>query len=501
MRIVTLVLALALALAGSIPAAGEGTSIFYLRPADAINLNPWQADDFYSTEIAANIFEGLVRFRKNTTSIEPCLATSWKVSDDGRHWRFVLRRSVRFHDNSPFDASSVLDTFRSRLNKKQLLYQRLSFLFSFITDIRSQDPFSVDISLDRPYAPFLIALADAAAYIQSPVARQSSPYLPVGTGAFRYSSWSKGKSLILTRNPDYWGGAGNAEKIIFKVMPDSLGRLLQIKNGSADMTVIQSAREYEELSLRNEIAILSTPSVTTHYLGFNTKKKPFDRREVRAAFLHIFSKENMIKQIYQKLAEPAYSPLPLPIYPAGSPAPTPSFDLKAARALLKTAGLENGFDCTLYFPDGQEGIQEIADLLAIYAKKIKITIRKIKLPFPELVRIANRGEHDLLLMGWSSNPDPDFFLYPLFTFSPGNRNRFFYENPELTRLLDLGKITMDAQKRSQIYQEALAILNQDIPWIPLFHEVRTIACNKRIAGLGFNPLGQILFRDVTMESN
>ncbi|MCX6554796.1 MAG: ABC transporter substrate-binding protein [Candidatus Aminicenantes bacterium] len=499
MRIVTIILAMVLA--GNFLAAAEGTSIIYLRPADAINLNPWQADDIYSTEIALNIFEGLVRVRKNTTSIEPCLATSWKVSDDGRHWRFILRRGVKFHDNSPFDARSVIDSFRSRFGEKQLLYPRLSFLFSFITDIRSSDPFSVDISLDRPYAPFLIAVADAAAFIQAPAASSSSPYLPVGTGPFRYASWSRDKSLILTRNPDYWAGAGNVEKIIFKVMPDSLGRLLQIKNGSADMTVIQSAKEYEELSLRNEIAILSKPSITTHYLGFNTRKKPFDRREVRAAFLHIISKESMVKQIYQKLAEPAYSPLPLPIVPGGNPAPTQSFDLKAARALLKTAGLENGFDCTLHFPDGQEGIQEIADLLAIYAKKIKINIKRIKLPFAELVRIANRGEHDLLLMGWSSNPDPDFFLYPLFTFSPGNRNRFFYENPELTRLLDLGKITLDAQKRSRIYQDALAILKHDIPWIPLFHLVRTMACNKRISGLGFNPLGQILFRDVKLESN
>ena len=283
-------------------------------------------------------------------------------------------------------------------------------------------------------------------------------------------------------------------------MPDSLGRLLQIKNGSADMTAIQSAKEYEELSRRNEIAILSNPSISTHYLAFNTRKKPFDRKEIRAAFLHIISKENMVKQIFQKLAEPAYSPLPLPIYPGGKPAPLRSFDLQVARTLLKMGGMENGFDCTLHFADGQEGIEEIADLLAIFAKKIKINIKKIKLPFTELVKIADRGEHDLLLMGWSTSPDPDFFLYPLFTFSPGNRNRFFYENPELTRLLDLGKITLDVRKRNQIYLDALAILKKDVPWIPLFHLIDTMACSKKISGLGFNPLGHVLFRDVTKES-
>ena len=159
-----------LVLAGNLLAAAESASIIYLRPTDAINLNPWQADDIYSNEIAANIFEGLVRFKKNSTAIEPCLATSWSVKENGKHWRFILRRGVKFHDNSPFNAQAVLDSFQSRLEKQQTLYQRLSFLFSFITDIRSSDPYSVEIILDRPYAPFLIALADSAAFIQSPTA-------------------------------------------------------------------------------------------------------------------------------------------------------------------------------------------------------------------------------------------------------------------------------------------------------------------------------------------
>jgi ABC-type transport system substrate-binding protein len=343
-------------------------------------------------------------------------------------------------------------------------------------------------------------MADSAAFIQSPTIGRYSPYLPVGTGPFRFSNWSKGKSLILTRNLDYWGKTGNLAKIIFKVMPDSLGRLLQIKNGSADMTALQSAKEYEALSLRNEIAISSNRSTSTHYLAFNTRKKPFDRKEVRAVFLHIINKENMVKQIFQKLAEPAYSALPPPIYPTGKPVPVHSFDLNVARALLKRQDLQNGFDCTLHFAEGQDGIEEIADLLVIYAKKVKINIKKIKLPFTELVKIANRGEHDLLLMGWATGPDPDFFLYPLFTFSPGNRNRFFYENPKLTSLLDLGKSTMDEQKRSQIYMNVLTILKWDIPWIPLFHLIHTMACSNKITGLEIDPLGHALFRNTTMES-
>lgn len=496
MRFVVL---LAMLLLASVPVAGD--SIIYLRPADALNLNPWQADDFYSNEIAANIYEGLVRFKKNSTAIEPCLATAWKIGADGRSWQFSLRHGVTFHDGTPFDSQSVLYSFQSRLKKKQTKFQRLSPFFSSITAVRRLGTHLVEITLDRPYAPFLVALADSAAFIQSPASAGAASFMPVGTGAYRFSSWSKNRALILVRHAGYWGGKAGVNKVVFKVMPDPLGRVLQIRNGSADMTVIQSSKEYEELSLHNGITILSNPSISTHYLGFNTRRKPFDRVEVRSAFQHVIPKGNMVKMIFQNQAQPAFTPLPPPLFPKQKAEPPDRFDLEAARSLLKTAGLPNGFTCSLYYADGQRGIEEIVNLLAVMARNIQITIRKVKLPFPELVQAASRGDHDMLILGWSSGPDPDFFLYPLFTFSPGNRNRFFYENAALTRLLDKGQTTMDPRQRERIYLDALDVLQRDVPWIPLFHLIDNLACRRRIHGLFFTPLGQVIFREVTKESS
>ncbi|MBN2346508.1 MAG: hypothetical protein JXO51_08955 [Candidatus Aminicenantes bacterium] len=497
MRIIATLAILMLA-ANSAAAAGDDF-VIYLRPDDALNLDPWKADDGFSNEVAANIFEGLVRFKKNSTAVEPCLATAWRIQDGGKRWRFSLRRGVRFHDGTPFDARAVLYSFQIRLEKKGSVFPRLSFLFSFIKDIRSLDPYSVEITLERPYAPFLVALADSAAFIVPPSARQEAVFRPIGTGPFRFLSWSRGKSLILTRYPDYWAGASKLERIIFKVMPDSQGRLLQIRNGSADLAKVQSGKEFDELSRRSHVAFLRNPSIDIHYLGFNTRRPPFDRKEVRAAFLHIIHKGNMVRQVFQNLAEPAYSSLPPPLHPGHAAQPRSSFDLDVARVLLKQAGLQDGFSCSLYFLDGQKGVQEIADILAVMARRIKVTIKKIKLPFAELVQLAGRDEHDMLIMGWSTAPDPDFFLYPLFTFSPGHRNRFFYENPELTRLLDLGKTTLNKARRERIYLDALAILKREVPWIPLFCLIDILAYNQSVKGLAFTPLGQVIFRDATKE--
>ncbi len=492
-------LAILLITGTSLATAGDN-SVIYLRMTDAMELDPWKAQEVYSTEIAYNIYEGLVRFKKNSSAVEPCLATAWRVDASGTRWMFSLRRDVRFHDGTPFDAQAVIHSFRSRLNDKSGIYQHLSSLFDFIHSIRSRDSYGVEITLKRPYAPFLVALADSSAFIVSPSARKSGVFQPIGTGPFRFQSWSRGRTLVLVRNPGYWDGAPRLEKIIFKVMPDSPGRLLQIRNGSADMTKILSGKEYEDLSRRSDIAILSCASYSTHYLGFNTRKKPFNHTEVRAAFLHIIDKGGMIKQIFQSMTAPAYSSLPQPLSPKSKAQPFSRFDLEAAGALLKKAGLPNGFNCSLYFTEGQEGSQEIANLLAVMAKKIKITVKKFKLPFNRLMEAADRGEHDMLLSGWSTSPDPDFFLYPLFTLSPGNRNRFFYDNPELTRLLDRGKITLDPIKREKIYLDAQAILEKDVPWIPLYHPLSIIACNKKVNGLVFTPLGHVLFRDAAKET-
>ncbi|HOW44014.1 MAG TPA: ABC transporter substrate-binding protein [Candidatus Aminicenantes bacterium] len=479
--------------------AADPSTVIYLRQADALDLDPWQANDLYSNEVAANIFEGLVRFRKNDTAIEPCLATSWEIGDNGRSWRFSLRRGVRFHDGTPFDARAVVHSFQNRMAGRQPANQRMASLFAVIAGVRALAPELVEIRLQHPYAPFLTALADSAGFIQSPAPR-AGDFVPVGTGPFRFVSWTRGRSLILVRHPGYWGGRPGVQRIVFKVMADPLGRVLQIRNGSADMAIIQSGKEYEELSRRSGISILSHPSVDTHYLGFNTRRPPFDRLEARLALRLVIPKGNLIKKIFQNLAQPAFTPLPPAIFPAQGPAPAGAPDLAAARSLLKAAGLADGFACSLYYPDGQQGVEELADLLAVMARQVRISVRKVKLPFSELVKAVDRGDHDLLMMGWSAGPDPDFFLSPLFTFEPGNRNRFFYENPELTRLLQQGRTTLDAPQRERIYRRALELLERDAPWIPLFHLIDNLATRSGVRGLSFTPLGHVIFRDITKES-
>jgi len=135
----TVALIVSLLLAGTIVNAAEANSIIYLRPIDALILDPWQANDVYSSEVIANIFEGLVRFKKNSTAVEPCLASAWVAKENGKRWIFTLRRGVTFHNGRIMTAADVVQSLQSRLGEKQNVYQRSSYLFSSIASLSSRE--------------------------------------------------------------------------------------------------------------------------------------------------------------------------------------------------------------------------------------------------------------------------------------------------------------------------------------------------------------------------
>jgi len=151
-------------------------SIIYIRGVDSSTLEPGRSEDLYSSEVIANIFEGLVRFKKGTYDIEPCLAVKWAMSKDHREWIFYLRRGVRFHNQRTFDSSSVVATFKRRLETEKAQLKRQWFFFHNIESVEAIDQVTVKIILKKPYAPLLPALTDPAALIVAP-----GSYLQNGT--------------------------------------------------------------------------------------------------------------------------------------------------------------------------------------------------------------------------------------------------------------------------------------------------------------------------------
>jgi peptide/nickel transport system substrate-binding protein len=469
-------------------------SLIYLRFSDATSLDPGKTRDQYSGMVTSSIFEGLVRCKTGTQTIEPCLARKWIMSPDGKKWIFYLRRGVYFHDGREFDTDAVIYSFRRRMERYSE-YPKWKLFFPNIIRVAKLDKYTVEINLSRTFAPFLTALTDPVAFIVAPGTYDQEQFKPLGTGPFRFVSWEKGKSIILDRNDRYWEKNIRISRVIFKILKNPIWRIEQLKNGHADVLAIRSADEYNQFVGVRGVNIITTPSRGTFFLAFNTSKKPFNRLEVRRAFSHLIDKDVMIKQIFQNFASPANSPLPPHILGFHDQQPHHEFSIEKAHSLLHQAGYPNGFTCTIFFLKGDVGEQKIADIFARNASLIGVKIIKKPFPFEELFDKIKSREHDMIIRGWVAGPDPDIYLYSNFTQEEGNLNWAYYHNPRLVSLLQQAREELDSEKRIALYRKIQEIIYLEVPWIPLYHLNYLIVHRSNIRNLYFNSNSFLIFKD------
>jgi len=470
-------------------------NIIYVRTIDSTYIEPGKAVDFYSDEVISNIFEGLVRFKKGTLIIEACLATSWEVNDNGKRWTFKLRKGVKFHNGEIFDARAVKKSFKKRMGKYRSEYKKSEHLFSSLKDIKVINRHTVEIVLNKTYAPFLSTLTDTAASIIAPSCYNNSHFKPIGTGPFKFEKWEKGKFLIIKRNEFYWDGKVELSKVIFKIVKNPYTKFLYIKNNMADVSKIRSAKEYDEFKGDKEVKFLLSPSCSVHYLAFNTKKEPFNKVEIRRAFCHLIDKKMLIRHVFQNLAIPAVTLIPQHLFGFNKKIVDYDYNIEKAKELLKKFGLVKGFKCSLFYEKTNIALNKIANILKEKAKALNIVIKKIALPLNEMIKRVNTGQHDMVLIGWVAGPDPDIFFHPTLTIRKENKNRFYYDNPEYILTLKKARETLQKEKRIKLYERAQEIIHDDAPWNPLFHLKSIIVCNKKVRNLYINPNGYLIFKN------
>jgi peptide/nickel transport system substrate-binding protein len=212
---------LVLAMLASVAGCGGGTSdkganttgkdtLIFAQGADPRGLDPAFVDDGESAKVICNVYEGLVRYKPDSTEVEPCLATEWKMSPDGKEWTFTLRQGVKFQDGSDFDAAAVKFSVDRQLPPQRTdAMPYASFTFGPVKEVQVVDKYTVKFVLTEPYAPFLANLAMAlAAPIVSPTAVKKSGEdfnnNPVGTGPYKFVKWTKGQMIELTAWEGYW---------------------------------------------------------------------------------------------------------------------------------------------------------------------------------------------------------------------------------------------------------------------------------------------------------
>lgn len=399
----------------------------------------------------ANLFEPLLRVGADG-SLQPGLAQSWMVSDDGLTYRFALRKGARFHDGSTADAEDVvfsLDRARAAdSTNAQKAY------FASIANVEAADAHTVVVTLSRPNGLFLFHMAQGDAAIVAPETAANNKQHPVGTGPFKFERWVSGDRVVLVRNADYDGTAPVLERVTFRFISDPAAQVAGLKAG--DIDTFPQFDTYEALpEFRNDPAFKVIVGATEGetILATNNAAKPFDDVRVRRAMAHAIDRRTLIDGVLFGNGQPIGSHFPP--HRAGYVDLTSQYpyDPAKAKALLAEAGLANGFETTLKLPPPIYA-RRAGELIAAMLAEVGVTVKIEPVEWAVWLEKVMRGkEYDLTVIAHTEPLDIDIYGRPGYYFNYA-ADRFNQVQAELER-------TTDEVKREELYGQQQRILAED----------------------------------------
>lgn len=493
------------------PANGKGGDLVIASDADAVSLDPNGSNDISSYDVQMNLYETLVKQDENV-ELQPGLAESWEAIEDDL-WEFKLQEGVTFHDGSEFNAE-VVKTNIERILDPDVGSSQAS-LYEMITDIEVVDDYTIQFKTQYPFAPLASHLAHPVTGMVSPdlieedyaaMEEGSDPGTiinekPVGTGYFKFDEWQPGSHVRLVRNEDYWDGSALLDSVTFKVVKEDGTRIAEISTGEAHISNPVSPSDVEQIKQSEGLDVTEQGSVRLEYVGFNMGKEPFDNKLVRQAISMAVDKDQIIDGIYDGFGVPAVGPIPPDVPGYDASVSELVYDVDEAKELLAEAGYEDGFSATIWTGDERESIDTAVNIQS-QLKEIGIDLKVEELEWGAFLEQTANGEHDMLVIGWTSGTgDIDYSTYPLFhsknVGNPGNRT--FTENDELDELLDQGRQTPDEAERFEIYKDAQELLVDIAPMIYTHHPQHLLGVRDEVKGLTQLPTEYLMLKDVYIE--
>lgn len=481
--------------------------------AEPKSLDPHAVTAVNDFRILMNMYDGLVRYKDGTLEVEPALAESWTISEDGTTYTFKLREGVTFHDGSAFDAEAVKFNFDRMLNEDHPYHDTgpfpLAFFFSSVEDVEVVDEFTVAFNLTEPYAPFLSNLAYPTGLIVSPTAvaeyGENFGRHPTGTGAYKFGEWEANAKVVAVRNEEYWDGAPALEAVIYRPITDANTRVAEMLSGGLDIMVEVPPDSLQQFKGDNAYAVHEQAGPHVWFLILNAKEAPFNVKAARQAANYAINKTALVENILQGTANVAAGPTPPAFAWAYNEALEPyPYDPAKAKELLAEAGYD-GEEVTFYVTEGGSGMLDPiamgtaiqADLEAV-GMDVKIETYEWN-TFLGKVNPGLEGKADMAEMAWMTN-DPDtlpFLALRSDAFpDKGGFNSGYYSNPEVDTLLEAARRETDQEKRAQLYKQMQEIVQEDAPWVFVANWKQNAVTRAEVKDFKLQPSFFLMLQDV-----
>ncbi len=455
---------------------------------DAKTLNPVLSVQLSERQVLYLVFNTLVGINTDF-SIKPELARAWHTEADGSRYVFELQEGVRFHDGTPFDAAAVKWNIEHRMDPATGSPQRTQ-LQSVIRSVEVLTPNSVAFNLINPYPALLSDLAERPGFMISPTAAQRSGAEfgrnPVGTGPFVFESWMQGASIVLKRNPSYWqAGRPWLDGVVFRDIPNHVIGLQRLTVGEVDIVTSISPDEARQVEGNDAITVEQAKVGRWFTLQYQVDKPPFDNPKLRQAIAHAIDRNRINQVTMRGRAVIADGMTPAGLWWSSPDEVVYDYNPAKARALLAEGGVAPG--TTLAIAASSDLVlRRIDQLVSEQLAAVGITLQLQPVSQSEsYARVVQRAIN-FTPISWTQRSDPNGLQYILLH-SKGFANTTGYSNPEMDRMLDQARQSLDQNERKRLYAAIKSQMMRDLPYIPLYFAAEYAAVSKKIGGFVWPP--------------
>ena len=468
---------------------------------DATSIDPVAVCNVYSSNIMAQIYDTLIDVAEDGT-VTPRLAESYEVSDDGLTYTFKIRQGVKFHNGDEVKASDVAYSL-----KRAQASAAVAHIFGDIDpdSFEVPDDYTVSFKLQQQNTGFIAGLANTGASIvpEAVVEAEGDNFgsNPIGTGPFKFVSWTKNDTIELERNDDYFGEEPALSKITFRIITEATNRAIELESGGVDMAFDISTNDISRVEDNSNLQLIRKVDNQTTFLAFNCEKEPWNNPDVRQAISYALDTTAICNAVWRGVGAPAAGPIAPNVKYHDNDLTPHEYNVEKAKELLAAAGIQEGQKLVISTNERQERI-DMATIIQSQLKEVGIDVEIEVLEWGALLDKADRREQDAIMVGWTcQTADPDMAVYAVFhsqTNGQVGNNYANFSSEKVDELLEKGRSMPDSEDREAVYKELQEEIAAEAPWVFLNNGEVVVGAKANMKGFeptayGYHPLYNIYF--------
>ncbi|MFM9998585.1 MAG: ABC transporter substrate-binding protein [Betaproteobacteria bacterium] len=479
---------------------------------DIITMDPGESFEISAGEIMGNSYDRLLRYDVNDPSkLIADLARIWSVSGDGKTYSFELKPGLKFASGNPLGAEDVVFS----LQRAVLLDKSPAFIltqFGFSKDnvkdkIKQTGPLTLTLETDKEYAPTFVyncLTANIAAVVDKKLVLSNEKdgdmgyaWLKTnyaGSGPMKLREWRANEIVTLERNDNYHGEKSKLARVIYRHIKEAATQRLMLEKGDADIARNLSPEDLAALASNKAIRTTATPKGTVYYISLNQKNPNLAKPEVREALKWLVDYNAIGNTLIKNIGIVHQNFLPVGLLGASTEKPY-KLDVAKAKALLKKAGLADGFKVSIDMRTIQP-VQGITENFQQTAKRAGIDIEIIPGDGKQTLTKYRARSHDMYIGQWGADYWDPHTNADTFARNPNNADdakskplawRNAWDIPELTKQADAAVLERDGAKRKAMYEKMQADFRKNSPFVMLYQQIEVAAFRSNVQGLKIGP--------------